>query len=82
MKAETLVEAKDERGRRLFVVRRAPNGDVVTIVHRYGDMTGADKDVVRAAFAAAIDGAVGGESDGKVGDVERFLAFDEDRPCG
>ena len=80
---ENLMRVSDARGRPLVMLRRTPKGEFLTVLMRYRDMTGEDKAVVRAAFRNATKGAaVGGDSDGTIGDVERFIAFEEDRPCG
>lgn len=82
-KSETLMELLDSKGRLLVLLRRAPNGEVLTVMMRYGDMTDVDKNAVRGAFDEAASGqAVGGEYNQKIADIEKFLAFDDERPCG
>lgn len=77
-----LLEISDSKGRPLIKLRQAPNGDILTIMMRYRDMTEDDKNAVRGAFESASHNASGGESDGQIGDIEKFLNFEEERPCG
>ena len=82
-KDSILMEFSDSRGRPLVFLRRAPNGEVLTVMMRYRDMTISDKDAVRGAFEDTASGkAIGGEFDTGIGDIEKFLAFEDDRPCG
>ena len=78
----TLMELSDSKGRPLVVLRRAHNGQMLTILMRYRDMTEADKDAVRGAFGDVADATISGERNSTIGDIEKFLAFDEERPCG
>ena len=73
----------DRRGRPLVILRKLKNGRYMYVLKRYNDMTDAERSVVRSAHANAVKNGSARSGDGTdVFDIEEFLSFREERPCG
>ena len=81
-KSRTIGTLKDHSGRPLVIIRRTKKGTVMYIFRRYNDMTEDDKDIVRHLHSYASSNVTHSSEDGSEQDVESFLSFLEQKPCG
>jgi hypothetical protein len=73
----------DGRGRTIMVCRMTKRHTMMYIFRRYQDMSDSDKQKVRRLHAMAISvGAVIDSEDGDPRDIDGFLSFKEQKPCG
>lgn len=77
----TITDAKD---RPLIVLRRTNKGKLMYVLMRYNDMTEEDRDKVRSAYELAKESGQSMDSADAtaVDDIESFLSFKDDEPCG
>jgi hypothetical protein len=75
----TIYTVKDQLNRPLVILRRSTNGKLLYILNRYLDMTENDKEVVRTSYQVALRLQ---SIDGDISNIEDFLSFSENKPCG
>ena len=82
--AKVISTIADSKERPLIVLRRTNKGKLMYVLMRYNDMTEEDKEKVRSAYELAKESGQPMDSDGNgaVDDIESFLSFADDEPCG
>jgi hypothetical protein len=76
---KTILKVLDDKKRPLVLLRRYVSGKMLYILNRYVDMTENDKNIVRASYEIAFK-LKPDEMD--IQDLENFLSFSENKPCG
>jgi len=69
----------DEQKRPLATLRRTKKGKILYILNRYVDMTENDKNIVRGVYQASLKS---NSATDDIEDIEEFLSFSENKPCG
>jgi len=73
----------DGRKRPIMICRATKRNTMMYIFRRYKDMSESDKQKVRGLHAVATSmGVVISSEDGDPYDIEGFLSFKEQKPCG
>lgn len=73
----------DGRKRTIMVCRRTKRNTMMYVFRRYKDMSESDKEKVKALHAMVVEqGNVISSDEGDPSDIDSFLAFHEQRPCG
>jgi len=72
---------KDNNNRPLVILRHSKNVKILYILNRYVDMTEKDKDIIRVAYEVALKSSSQIDK-GNISNIEDFLNFSENKPCG
>jgi hypothetical protein len=76
-KNKIILTVDDEKGRPLIILRSDSKSRLMYIFKRYIDMSEEAKEIIRTAYQISIENKNQG-----IENIEDFLSFSENQPCG